>query len=387
MLWVDKHRPSRLNQLSFHPETTTRLKSLAASPATMPHLLFYGPPGAGKKTRIMALLRAIFGPGAERLRLDKRTFTTPTKRTVDINMISSNYHIEISPGDAGLNDRYVVQDVIKEMAANRSLATSSGMVGLGGGTSGSSGVVQAADGGGGGGTKKSGVDFKAVVLVEVDRLSRQAQAALRRTMEKYSASCRLILCCNNQSKVIDPVRSRCLGIRIASPTHDSICSVLKSIARKENVILPDELAVNIARQSSRNMRRAVLMLESCHVQRRDVSGGSLSADQPVQQTDWELYIAQLANEITREQSPQRLLAAREKLYELLINCIPADVIIKTLALELMKNLDDSLKHEVVEWAAFYEHRIATGSKDIFHLEAFVAKYMALYKRYLNEMFA
>eukprot|EP00957_Ditylum_brightwellii_P022196 1674556-Ditylum_brightwellii.AAC.1 len=81
------------------------------------------------------------------------------------------------------------------------------------------------------------------------------------------------------------------------------------------------------------------------------------------------------------------MAAREKLYELLINCIPADVIIKTLALELTKNLDESLKHEVIEWAAFYEHRIAMGSEDIFHIEAFIAKYMAIYKRYLNEMFA
>jgi len=325
----------------------------------------------------MALLRALYGPGAERLRLDKRTFTTPTKRTVEINLISSNYHIEISPGDAGLNDRFVVQEVIKEMAANRNIASGSGTLSMG----------AKADAEAAGNTKKKGVDFKVVVLVEVDRLSRQAQAALRRTMEKYSASCRLILCCNNQSKVIEPVRSRCLGIRVPAPSHDDICSVLKKVSRKESITLPDELAVNIARESSRNMRRALLMLESCHVQRRDAHGNSLSADQPVQKTDWELYISQLASEITREQSPQRLMAAREKLYELLINCIPADVIIKTLALELTKNLDESLKHEVIEWAAFYEHRIAMGSKDIFHLEAFIAKYMAIYKRYLNEMFA
>uniref|UniRef100_A0A7S2U7C3 AAA+ ATPase domain-containing protein n=1 Tax=Attheya septentrionalis TaxID=420275 RepID=A0A7S2U7C3_9STRA len=377
MLWVDKHRPTQLKNLSYHPDTTARLESLAAAPANMPHLLFYGPPGAGKKTRINALLRAIYGPGAERLRLDKRTFTTPTKRTVDINMISSNYHIEMSPGDAGINDRFVVQDVIKEMAANKSLSSAVTAVTTHNASQESSSS----------GTKKTQIDFKVVVLVEVDKLSRQAQAALRRTMEKYSTSCRLILCCNNQSKVIDPVRSRCLGIRIAAPTHDDICQVLKATARKESIILPDELAVNIARQSSRNMRRAMLMLESCHVQSRDATGGTLSAHQPVQKTDWELYITQLASEITREQSPQRLMAAREKLYELLINCIPADVIIKNLAFELMKNLDDSLKHEVIEWAAFYEHRIATGSKDIFHLEAFVAKYMAIYKRYLNEMFA
>jgi len=58
--------------------------------------------------------------------------------------------------------------------------------------------------------------------MEVDRLSRQAQAALRRTMEKYTATCRLILCCTSASKVIEPVRSRCLGIRVAAPDHPEV---------------------------------------------------------------------------------------------------------------------------------------------------------------------
>jgi len=115
------------------------------------------------------------------------------------------------------------------------------------------------------------------------------------------------------------------------------------------------------------------MLEACHVQKRD----GLSNDQIIQKTDWELYITQLATEITREQTPQRLMAAREKLYELLVSCIPATIILKTLARELMRNLDDSLKLEVTEWAAFYEHRIAMGSKEIFHLEAFIAKVRGL----------
>lgn len=381
MLWVDKHRPKSLEKLTYHPETTARLNSLAATPHSLPHLLFYGPPGSGKKTRIMCLLRAIYGPGAERLRLDKRTFTTPTKKKIDINMICSNYHIELSPGDAGINDRFVVQDVIKEMAANRSLSASSSAGGFAPANASSSTDEPSAK-------KQNTVAYKVVVLVEVDKLSRQAQSALRRTMEKFSSGCRLILCCNNQSKVIEPVRSRCLGIRVAAPNHDDICRTLQTISHLERITLPSELAVNIARESSRNMRRATLMLESSHVSTGGTStSSSLSPTSPVRKTDWELYITQLAAEVTQEQSPQRLMAAREKLYELLINCIPASVVIRTLGLELLKNLDDSMKHEVMEAAAFYEHRIAVGSKDIFHLEAFLAKFMAVYKRYLNDLFA
>ena len=59
---------------------------------------------------------------------------------------------------------------------------------------------------------------KVVVLNEVDSLSRNAQAGLRRTMEKYTGSCRLILCCENSGRIIPPIRSRCLCIRIAAPT-------------------------------------------------------------------------------------------------------------------------------------------------------------------------
>lgn len=373
-LWVDKHRPKDFSQLTHHPDTTARLKSLSEDPESLPHLLFYGPSGAGKKTRIACLLKEIFGTGAERLRLDKRTFKTPSNKSIDINMICSNYHIELNPGDAGIYDRFVVQDVIKEMAANKSLNAGGGI--LGGAPSGS-----ATDDGL---KKKKTVEYKVVVLVEVDKLTRQAQAALRRTMEKYSSTCRLILCCNNQSKVIEPVRSRCLGIRVAAPSHDDICSALKAVATKEKVTLPDQLAVGIAQESSRNLRRAMLMFETSRVH---AGSTVLKIEQGIQKTDWELYIINLAKDITKEQSPAKLMATREKLYELLINCIPATVILKTLAMELIKSLDDELKYEVIEAAAFYEHRIAMGSKDIFHLEAFVAKFMAIYKKYLNDMFA
>merc|ERR1719272_695465 len=109
------------------------------------------------------------------------------------------------------------------------------------------------------------------------------------------------------------------------------------------------------------------MLEAAKVQA--AGNGDIQDNQHLPTTDWEVYVRQLAAQITKEQSPQTLMAAREKLYELLVNCIPASTILKSLTGELLNNLDDSVKLEVIQWASFYEHRIAIGSKDIFHLEA------------------
>ncbi len=375
MLWVDKYRPTELSALDYHDEVSDRLACLAQNPAALPHLFFYGPSGAGKRTRIAALLGALFGPSAHKLRLDQRTFTTPTNRTVELHMITSNHHVELSPGDAGNNDRFVIQDVLKQLASTKnirsSVAEQQHQQPEKENQSPNEGVVPPSD-------------IKVVVLNQVDRLSKQAQAALRRTMEKYAATCRLILCCDSPSKLIAPLRSRCLGIRVAAPTVEQITAVLQNVAKKEFITLPPTLASTIARESNRNLRKALLMLEAAKVQ---AAGRALSDQQEIPATDWELYIRQLALDITNEQSPQRLMAAREKLYELLVNCIPPSTILKRLVEELLTKLpDEELKVSVMEWAAFYEHRIAQGSKEIFHLEAFIAKYMAMYRKYLNELF-
>jgi len=394
MLWVDKYRPTDLVSLDYHDDISHRLESLAKNPASLPHLFFYGKSGAGKRTRISAFLGALFGPSAQKLKLTQRVFTTPTGRAVEIHMISSDYHIEISPGDAGNNDRFVIQDVLKDIASSKnirsSVANMQEMMGHNNETSADNDLKSDSEEGDeemdttADAAALVETDIKVVVLHQVDRLTKQAQAALRRTMEKYAATCRLILCCDSPSKLIAPLRSRCLGIRVAAPSEDEIAKILKTVASREEFHLPNSVAIKLAGESDRNLRKALLMLEAAKVQA--AGNGDIQDNQHLPTTDWEVYVRQLAAQITKEQSPQTLMAAREKLYELLVNCIPASTILKSLTGELLNNLDDSVKLEVIQWASFYEHRIAIGSKDIFHLEAFAAKFMAIYKKYLNDLF-
>jgi len=338
----------------------------------MPHLLFYGPSGAGKKTRITCLLREIFGPGVEKLKAVTRTVKTSSK-TVEIATVQSNWHVEITPSDAGSRDLQVVQEVIKEIAMTPSVSASVRSM--------ASGESKAQDsmsaGGGAGGVPP----FKVVVLHDVDRLSLDAQHGLRRTMEQYTQSCRLILCCESACRVAAPLRSRTLMIRIPAPSTESVVRVLNRIAENESLELPLPFATRLSELTQGNLRRAILALEAAKVDQYP-----FAPNQKLHIPEWEKFIADLATLICEEQSPARLLLARGKVYELLTNCIPADIILRKLTECLLARVDDELRHKVVRWAAYYDHRMALGSKPVFHIEAFIAKFMAMYRNWLINAF-
>lgn len=351
-LWVDKYRPQSLDRLSYHAGLAESLKHLAAA-NDLPHLLFYGPPGAGKKTRITCFLREIYGAGVDKLKIDYRavSISESSNKTVDISTLSSNYHIEVNPSDVGHHDYFVVRELLKDIALTQQLDTS----------------VRA---------------FKVVVIAEADKLTRKAQQALRRIMEKYAANCRYILCCNSVSKVLAPIRSRCLAIRVAAPLREEIAGILQHVAKKESIRAPPELLELLAGECGRNLRRAILQLETVRVMQQSTVL-SLPKEPPL--NDWERYTLETANLIVEDQTPQRLLMVRGRLYELLSHCIPPDVIFKRLTVELIKNVDVQLKVDIVAHAATYEHQLQRGRKAIYHLEAFVAKFMSLYKKYLLDL--
>ena len=97
------------------------------------------------------------------------------------------------------------------------------------------------------------------------------------------STCRIILMTNSTSKVIPAIRSRCLAVRVAAPSNEELCSVLSTVAKKEGLNLPNDLASRIAEKSNRNLRRAILMLQSCKVAQYP-----FSPDQAIVDLDWEV---------------------------------------------------------------------------------------------------
>jgi replication factor C subunit 3/5 len=208
-----------------------------AQSGDFPHLLVYGPSGAGKKTRIVATLKELYGPGVEKIKIDSRVFQTTSNRKLEFNIVASVYHLEITPSDVGNYDRVVIQDLLKEVAQTQQVDQSARQ------------------------------KFKVVVINEADHLTRDAQAALRRTMEKYSPNLRLILLADSTANIIAPIRSRTLLVRVAAPTEAEICDVLAKSGKKEGWPVAEKLNMRIAKESGRNLRRALLMFEAVHAQK------------------------------------------------------------------------------------------------------------------------
>ncbi|KAJ7688126.1 hypothetical protein B0H17DRAFT_1169569 [Mycena rosella] len=344
-------RPRALDDLHYHPSLSARLKSLAAS-GDFPHTYaLLRTIRHWEEDTVTCTLRQLFGPGVEKVKIDQCVFLSPLKRKIEVNIVQSNFHIEITPSEAGNYDRVMIQELLKEIAQTQQVDLNAKQ------------------------------RFKVVIINEADSLSRDAQAALRRTMETDMSNMRIILCANSTSWLIAPIKSRCLLLRVAAPSDTEMQTVLTRVARRTCFDLPPEAAQEIIKDSGGNLRKAILVLEALKMQSPDLSG-PLTIAKP----DWETYCQKVAVLVVTKQTPARVMEIRTKFYELLSHCIPPTVILKaglTVAEGIVSQVDKTLKAEIMHWAALYlcaEVRMRIGSKKIYHLETWVVKVMSLYKQ-------
>jgi len=203
-MWIEKYRPHKLNEVVNQVETVDGLKALLKTPATMPHLLFAGPPGTGKSTVALCIARHLMGDNMRQL-------------VLELN----------ASDERGIG---VVRERIK----------------------GFSQVIQ---------TAPSGVQYGLVILDECDEMTRDAQTALRRIMETSSRTCRFILICNYQSGIIEPIQSRCSIFRFKQLEEKDALTYLMRICISEHIVADENALKRIIELSEGDLRSAVNYLQ------------------------------------------------------------------------------------------------------------------------------
>jgi replication factor C small subunit len=225
MLWTERYRPLQFSEILGQDPVVHHLESFAAS-GTVPHLVLSGPHGTGKSASVSCFARALYGESWE--------LNTSVFQTADVFLQGKTYleqderysHLYQKSQSLINNFKYI----LKWYASIRPLDT----------------------------------EFKLMVFEDAHALTRDAQQALRRIMERYSPTCRFIFTTTNQSALIPAISSRCLPLFFSPISPEVMLSHLAEIRDRElagkHPCSDDDLElIGVAAQG--DMRRAILLLQ------------------------------------------------------------------------------------------------------------------------------
>ena len=147
-------------------------------------------------------------------------------------------------------------------------------------------------------------------------------------------NCRMVLLCSQVHRLIHPIRSRCLNIRVPAPDQSTIAKILTEIGKNESVNthhfqFSDEMAENISKNCNRNLRLAIIQLQASKFTKN--AEGMLAP--------YKKEIREIGQMIIKEQSPPQVKKIRDKFYDLLVNCIDGQTILRELLRELLGSKD------------------------------------------------
>jgi len=309
-IWTEKYRPKHFEELVGQDEIIKRVKNLTNS-MNIPHLLFAGPAGTGKSTLALIVVKELFGDNWR-----------------------ENY-LELNASDERGID--VVRQKVKDFARTKALGD---------------------------------VAFKVIFLDEADALTKEAQQALRRTMENYSSNCRFVMSCNYSSKIIDPIQSRCVIFRFKLLERKDVEKRIKFIVEKERLEIDDNAIEALYEVSEGDCRRVINLLQASASISNSITSELVSTlSSTAKPTDVKIVLEYALS--------GDFLKAKEKLLDVMLrDSIAGSDIIKSIQKEIWNlQIDNELKVRLTEKTGEIEFRLVEGSDEFIQLEALLAGFV------------
>lgn len=311
-IWTEKYRPSTFQEVKGQEDIVNRVKAFVEK-SNMPHLMFSGPAGVGKTTLSLVIAKQLF------------------KDTWKQNFLELN-----ASDERGID---IIRNKVKDFARTRAIGN---------------------------------VPFKIIYLDECDALTREAQQALRRTMENYTNTTRFILSCNYSSKIIDPIQSRCAVFKFRLLDQEHIYSIIKTIESSESLKIDEKAKQALFTVSGGDCRRLENVLQSCTAIAKD-------------NTITEELIFSLAStakpkdiiDVLSLAINNDFIQSRNKLLDIMLNYgISGLDIVKQVQKEIWNlDLDSRTKVDLIDKCGEIEFRMTEGADEFIQLEALLAQFV------------
>jgi len=307
-MWTEKYRPQSLQEMVNQKEIVERLNSFVDA-RNIPHCIFAGPPGTGKTTAALCLAHDLYKDGWR-------------EHLMELN----------ASDERGIN---VVRETVKTFARTRSIGE---------------------------------IPFKIMILDEADNMTRDAQQALRRTMERFTETCRFILICNYSGKIIEPIQSRCAPFRFSYLRREDHDEYLLSIIQKESVNLSDGGLGAIFEVCRGDLRRAINTLQAAASLGKEIAAETVYSvvgrANPVD-----------VQEMIKVAMKGDFMEARKRLRDMIVRYgVAGSDIIRQIHIEIFRSgLPDKWKIKLADVIGEIDFRMTQGASEEVQLSALLAR--------------
>lgn len=320
-LWTEKYRPYSLDKIIGQDDIVVKLKGFVKT-KNLPHCLFAGYPGTGKTTAALCLVHDLFG-----------------------DEFADCYEEYNASDERGIA---VVRDKIKVAAMTRSFGE---------------------------------LIFKIIILDEADKMTPDAQDALRRIMELYSTTCRFIIICNRPDKIIEPIQSRCAFFRFKPIDDECIRGKINYISKAENVNITEDGIKTIIDNCSGDLRKTYNLLQAAASSRSVVDEKSIltilgrAKSKDVQ----EMLLTTLRGNLIKGRDFLKFIIKDQG--------VSSTDIINQLHDEIFRisNISELWKATLLDMVGEIEFRVSQGSNSEVQLSALIAKFVIVGEKIRSEL--